>query len=111
MLRNQWVAAAAFVALWTVLKALGSKHLGIDVPAQMLVYGIAAFAIVRFGFVTLAVAVFVADSLGNVPSTLDFSRWYATTTLLVPAIVLALTVWAFYAAMGGQKLIKGDLLD
>jgi serine/threonine-protein kinase len=111
VLRNQWVAAAAFVALWTVLKALGSKHLGIDVPAQMLVYGIAAFAIVRFGFVTLAVAVFVADSLGNVPSTLDFSRWYATTTLLVPAIVLALTVWAFYAAMGGQKLIKGDLLD
>jgi len=111
VLRNQWVAAAAFVAIWTVLKALGSKHLGIDVPAQMLVYGIAAFAIVRFGFVTLAVAVFVADSLGNVPSTLDFSRWYATTTLMAPAIVLALTVWAFYAAMGGQKLIKGDLLD
>ena len=109
--RNQWVAAAAFVAIWTVLKALGSKHLGIDVPAQMLVYGIAAFAIVRFGFVTLAVAVFVADSLGNTPLTSDFSRWYATITLLLPAIVLGLTIWAFYAALGGQKLIKGDLLE
>ncbi len=65
----------------------------------------------RFGLVTLAVAVFVTDSLGNVPMTSDFSRWYATTTLMVPAIVLALTIWAFYAAMGGQKLIKGDLLE
>ncbi len=109
--RNQWVAAAGFVAVWTVLKVLGSKHLGIDIPAQILVYGVAAFAIVRFGLVTLAVAVFVADGLGNIPLTSDFSRWYATTTLLVPAIILALTIWAFYAALGGQKLIKSDLLE
>ena len=109
--RNQWLAAAAFVAIWTTLKVLGSHHLGIDIAAQIFVYGIAAFAIVRFGLVTLAVAVFVTDGLGNTPLTADFSRWYATTTLLVPAIVLALTIWAFYAAMGGQKLIKGDLLE
>ena len=109
--RNQWLAAAAFVAIWTTLKVLGSHHLGIDIAGQIFVYGIAAFAIVRFGLVTLAVAVFVTDGLGNVPLTADFSRWYASTTLLVPAIVLALTVWAFYAAMGGQKLIKGELLD
>ncbi len=109
--RNQWVAAAAFVAIWTILKVLGSKHPGIEIVTEVLIYGIAAFSIVRFGLVTLAVAVFVTDSLGNVPVTADFSRWYATTTLLVPAIVLALTVWAFYAALGGQKLIKGDLLE
>ena len=109
--RNQWVAAVGFVAIWTILKVLGSRHPGIDVPAQVLVYAVAAIAIVRFGLVTLAVAVFVADALGNIPFTTDFSRWYATTTLLVPAIVLGLAIWAFYAALGSQKLIKGDLLE
>jgi predicted Ser/Thr protein kinase len=111
VLRNQWVAAAAFVAVWTVLKVLGSKHPGIEIVTEVLIYGIAAFSIVRFGLVTLAVAVFVTDSLGNVPMTADFSRWYATTTLLVPAVILVLTIWAFYAALGGQKLIQGDLLE
>jgi hypothetical protein len=78
---------------------------------MMFVYGIAAFAIVRFGLITLAVAVFVADGLGNVPLTADFSRWYATTTLLMPAVILGLTIWGFCAALTGQKLIKDDLLE
>jgi predicted Ser/Thr protein kinase len=111
VLRNQWVAAAAFVAVWTILKVLGSKHPGIEILTEVLIYGIAALSIVRFGLVTLAVAVFVTDSLGNVPMTSDFSRWYATTALFVPAVILVLTVWAFYAALGGQKLIKSDLLE
>ncbi len=111
VLRNQWAAAAIFVAIWVGAKAIGSHHPAIDITSVILVYAIAALAIVRFGFVTLAVAVFVADTLGNVPLTADLSRWYSTATLLVPAIILGLTIWAFYAVLGGQKLIKGDLLD
>ena len=111
VLRNQWAAALVFVAILVGAKALGSHHLAIDVTAMTFVYGIAAFAIVRFGLITLAVAVFVADGLGNVPLTADFSRWYATTTLLMPAVILGLTIWGFYAALTGQKLIKGDLLE
>lgn len=111
VLRNQWAAAAVFVAIWATLKVLGSHHPGIEIPGQILVYGIAAFAIVRFGLVTLAVAVFVTDTLGNLPVTADFSRWYSTTTLIVPALTLGLTIWAFYTAMAGQKLIKSDLLE
>jgi hypothetical protein len=111
VLRNQWAAAAVFVAIWATLKVLGSHHPGIEIPGQILVYGIAAFAIVRFGLVTLAVAVFVTDTLANLPVTGDFSRWYSTTTLIVPALTLGLTIWAFYTAMAGQKLIKSDLLE
>ena len=32
--RNQWLAAAAFVAIWTVLKVLGSQHPGIDIAGR-----------------------------------------------------------------------------
>jgi hypothetical protein len=100
-----------FVAIWATLKVLGSHHPAVEAPGEILVYAIAAFSIVRFGLVTLAVAVFVADALGDLPVTADFSRWYASTTLMVPAIILGLTIWAFYTAMAGQKLIKGDLLE
>lgn len=65
----------------------------------------------RFGLITLAVAVFVANIMLNVPVTLDFSRWYATAAISPPLGILALGIWGFYTALGGQKLIKGEMLD
>jgi hypothetical protein len=81
------------------------------VGSNIFVYGIAAFALVRFGLITLAVAVFVADTMLNIPVTFDFSRWYAPNAMSVPIVVLALAGWAFWTALAGQKLIKGDGLD
>ena len=34
VLRNQWVAAAGFVAIWTILKVLGSRHPGIEIAGR-----------------------------------------------------------------------------
>ena len=107
LLRNQWAAAAGFVAIFTTLSSLGSQHPGFELPVRLLIYGIAAFALVRFGLITLAVAVVVANTLLNVPVTMDFSRWYAVAAMSVPLAFLALSVWGFYAALGGQKLTSG----
>jgi hypothetical protein len=108
VLRNRWAAACGFALLFTGLRILGSTHPILDGVTAMLVYGIAAFSLVRFGLITLAVAVFVANVMLNVPVTLDFSRWYATAAISVPVGILAIAVWAFYTALGGQKLIKDD---
>ena len=104
VVRNQWLAAAGFVALWTTLKVLTSNHPLIELPAQVLIYGIAAFACVRFGLLTLVAAVFVADIMLNAPISFDFSRWYASTTLFVPIAVAGLTAWSFHAALSGRRL-------
>ena len=108
LLRNRWAAAAAFVLLFTTLNSLGSSHLELAVPTNALIYAIAAFSLVRFGLITLAVAGFVANTMLNVPVTLDFSRWYATTAMGVPLAVLAIAIWGFYTALGGQKLIQDE---
>ncbi|HXW22295.1 MAG TPA: hypothetical protein VEK14_05255, partial [Rhodomicrobium sp.] len=110
LLRKPWAAAVGFVVIFTTLRGLASHHPALEVPASILVYGIAAVALVRFGLVTLAVAVFVADTLLNVPVTFDFSRWYAPFTLAVPLVFLALAIWSFRTALAGQKLIKPDLM-
>ena len=111
LLRNRWAAAAGFVAIFTALNTLGSHHPGIEVPIEILIYAIAAFALVRFGLVTLMVAVMVANTMLNVPATLDFSRWYAPAAMSLPIGILALAVWSFYTALGAHKLIKGEMLE
>jgi len=109
VLRNQWLAAAGFVALWTALKVLASPHPLIELPAQVLIYSIAAFACMRFGLLSLVAAVFVANTMLNTPISFDLSRWYASTTLFVPIVLAALAAWSFHCALGGQKLWSSDL--
>lgn len=59
----------------------------------------------------LAVAVFAANLMMNVSATFDFSRWYAPAAMSVPIGILALAAWSFYTALGGQKVIKSDMLE
>jgi len=109
LLRNRWAAAVGFTLFCTAIKISGSTQPAFDAIVEVLIYGIAAFSLVRFGLVTLFVAVFVANLMLNVPITLDFSHWYATAAISVPVGVLAIGVWAFYTALGGQKLIKDEV--
>jgi predicted Ser/Thr protein kinase len=108
LLRNRWAAALAFVLLFTALKVPGSSHPVLEAATFLMVYAVAAFSVVRFGLVSLATAVFVANIMLNVPLTLDFSRWYAIAALTTPLGFLAMAIWAFYTALGGQKLIKEE---
>jgi serine/threonine-protein kinase len=111
LLRNKWLAAAVFVAIWTVLQTLGSTHPWLALPILLAVYIIAAVALVRFGLVTLAVAAFTTDVIANVPKTLNPSIWYFGSEVFVVASVLALAAWAFQAATAGRKLFSADLFE
>ncbi len=106
LLRNRWAAAAGFVVIFTTLNALQSSHPWVAATSGTLVYAIAAFALVRFGLITLTVAVFVANNMLNVPVTFDFIRWYAPYALAVPLFILAIAIWGFYTALAGQSLFK-----
>lgn len=106
VLRRDWLAAIAFVAIFTAAKTLGSSYLAVELPAMILIYGIAVLIVVRFGLVPLACAVFTVDLLANVPFTADLSAWYASTGILVLLSVVALAGWGFYNALGGAPLLK-----
>jgi len=111
LVRNRWLAAAIFVLLFTLTKVLGSGHLLIETPAWIIIYGVAAFAVVRFGLVALAVAVLTVDVLLNVPITMDFSNWYAARALCVLLSFVAIAAWGFYTSLAGQRLWKDEFLD
>ncbi len=111
LVKKPWLAAAIFVVLLTVPRALNSEHPLIDTPALLIIYGIAAFATVRFGLIVLVVGAFCADALINVPITLDFSNWYAGRSLCVVLGFVLLAAWGFYTSLGGQRLWKEDLFE
>jgi hypothetical protein len=111
VVRNRWLAAALFVIIFTTPKILGSEHPLIDGPVWMIIYGIAAFAVVRFGLIVLAMAGFTANVLLNVPHNVDFSAWYTPSVVCVLLSFVAIAVWGFYAALGGQKVLKDELFE
>ncbi|MGD0125624.1 MAG: serine/threonine-protein kinase [Terriglobia bacterium] len=111
VLRNKWLATAAFVALWTTNNSLRNTHPEVFVPVWIVVFGIAAYAVTRFGLISLAVAIFTANVLLNVPYTFDFSNWYATSALAVVLSFVAIAGWGFYTSLGGQRLFREDLFQ
>ena len=111
VVRNRWVAAGLFVLLFAVPKILASNHRLVDTPVWILIYLIAAVAVVRFGLVVLAVATFTADLLLNLPWTLDFSDWYAPASVCIVLSIVALAGWGFSTALAGQRLFKEELFD
>jgi serine/threonine-protein kinase len=111
LVRNRWLAAALFVLVFAIPKILATHHPLIDSPVWTIIYLIAAIAVVRFGLVVLATAVFTANILLNVPYTLDFAEWYASASIAVVLSIVALAGWGFYTALAGQRLLKEELFD
>jgi serine/threonine-protein kinase len=111
LVKNRWLAGAIFVLLFTVPRVLGSEHLLIDIPLWLIIYGVAALAVVRFGLIVLAVAAVTVNFLVNVPITVDFSNWYAARSLCVLLIFVVIAAWGFYSSLAGQRLFKGELFE
>ena len=104
LLRKEWIAAIVFVAIFALPRGLSSTYLAVELPAWVVVYAIAVLIVLRFGFVSLACALFTIDLMANVPFSADLSAWYMTTSILALLSVVALAGWGFYHSLGGEPL-------
>jgi hypothetical protein len=111
LVRNAWLAAGLFVALFTIPKVLGSDHLVVDTLVWGTIYAIAAVAVVRFGLVVLGIASLMANVLLNLPYTLDFSYWYAAQCVFIALIFVAIGAWGVYTSLAGKPLWKDEAFD
>ncbi len=111
LLRRPALAAAAFVALLSATKLLGSTYPVAMAPTEIAVYAIAAIAVVRFGLVTLAAGIWTANLLLSVPVTRDPSTWYASGTAFAYLVVLGLAAYGFWTSLGGRRLWSDELFD
>ena len=111
LLRKPWLAATAFVAIWLAIKLADSHQMATDSVGFLAIYVLAAFMIVRFGFITLAAAIFTVDLLLSIPLGLNPTSWYMSGSLFVLVTVAAMAVWGAYTALGGQKILKEQFFE
>jgi hypothetical protein len=110
LLRGQWLAAAAFVLLGASA-AFGDVHPVIRAVGEISFFTLFAATLLRFGgLLPTIVCLFVGNTLGGFPIA-DFSTWYASTTVFVLVVILALTAYAFHTAVAGRPLFKAGLLE
>jgi serine/threonine protein kinase len=111
LLRKQWLAAIAFILLFSTLRVLGADHPGVEVPAQLMIYSVAVIVVLRFGLVSLAAGLLCADLLLNTPVANSLSTWYAASGVFVFSSVLALAAWGAYTSLAGQPLWTWDMFE
>jgi serine/threonine-protein kinase len=111
LLRNQWLAAAGFVLIWTstVYFRVSATTATVQGIESIIIYSIAAVMVVRFGLLSLVVGVAIIDLLTGlqIPNP---SQWYFADTLAVVVGMAALTIWAFRVSLGGRRVLGDDLL-
>jgi hypothetical protein len=113
LLRRQWLAAAALILLYALFGlGLGGGGIrsGIFGANAILFSALFAATLLRFGgLLPTIVSFFVGNDLTD-PLVADFSTWYASTTVFVMVVVLALTAYAFHTAVAGRPLFKASFL-
>jgi predicted Ser/Thr protein kinase len=110
LLRREWLAAIAFVALLAGVRGLSSGQPLVATPMYLLIYGILVALLLRYGFLAVTVCIFVTDLMVALAFTPDFTAWYGTPSVLTVLSLVAAAVFAFRTSTAGQPLL-GGLLD
>jgi len=111
ILRNQWLAGAAFIVIFLATSVLNSGQPLVDGTEGLLVYSLAVLAVLRMGLLPLGIAFFVEGTLSSAPITIHPSDWYFNSTVFMLGCIVALATWAFFTATAGQRLWKQDWFE
>jgi len=107
VLRNQWLAAAAYAALFAAINNLAaSTHPWFSTSVAFVILFAMAVVLLRWGLLAMAVMMFFGN-ITNIPAAVP-SAWYFSDSMFLLAIALAVAAWGFYVSLGGRKLWKED---
>jgi len=107
LLRNQWLAAAGFAAIFASLDLVSGAHPRLDAAVSFVVLFGFAYVILRWGLLAFATTLLVAG-ISRVPLA-DTSSWYFGGTAIILAAAVALALWGFRISLGNQKLWTAEL--
>ena len=103
VLRKEWLAAMVLTVAFAGIEGGTSDYASIMVPAMALIFAAVFTVLLRFGLVSMLVAIFTVNLLMSSGFTLDFSAWYGTGSLIVTGVIAALALYAFRKSLGTQR--------
>lgn len=110
LLRKEWIAAVVTILLVAIPPLFG-EHPALDSISTAILFSIVLAVLIRFGLLSVVVALCVNNIMEAFPLTSHLSAWYAEPTFFVFAILLGATIFGFYTSTGGKKLFGGITLD
>jgi serine/threonine-protein kinase len=108
--RRNGLTIAAFAFVLFVMQSFAFDVYPPALPLCALIAGLLTFLLVRIGLLALMVCLFASNSIGLLPFTSDLSLWYSGQTFAMIAASLALALFGFFTALGGQRIFTKDLL-
>lgn len=111
ILRKKWLAMAA---MWLIIfltdADFGSSQPWIFWLDLLLTATLITLAAARFGLLALYSFFVFASLSSGFPITLDFSSWYAGSTLFVSVVLMGLAAYGFHTSLAGQKIFEPKFL-
>jgi serine/threonine-protein kinase len=108
--RKDWIAGLVIVFLGAITNTGGEYPLWTFVASAAVWLSI-YFMLRRFGLVAVVVGLVIQNILAVFPITSHFDRWYASGALTGLAVIAAIAIFAFRAALAGQPLFSENVLD
>lgn len=107
LLRNEWLAALAAAALFTLAE---DEVAGPDWWLIGLLYLVATaaliFVLLRFGLVATIAAAFFIDAVNTMALGTDWNAWYMPASIATLLLLVGISVLAFWRSLGGRALIE-----
>ena len=111
LLRKEWAAAVAWVLLFAVVTAGGSRFDPVALVGALIFSSLAVFVMIRFGLLALVVNWVVYHILESFPLTTQGSVWYAGISLTGILLMAGLAFYGFYTSLGGRPVFGGAVLE
>jgi serine/threonine-protein kinase len=108
LLRREWIAGAAFVAIITFATNFSTTTPWVDFPLSALAFTIFAVALLRFGLLATIVTSAVGQIL-DLGGMVDFSAWYSGMAVMPFVLIVLVVVYGFRVSLAGRKLLKAEL--
>jgi serine/threonine-protein kinase len=109
--RRRWLTCVIFVSLFTVMDSVTSTEPLTTVPLSIMLNLMLVVTMLRFGLLSTVIAGAVSYMVRFAFVTANLSAWHSGYMIIVYALVLALTAFAFHQSLGGQRLFREGLLD
>jgi len=111
LLRNEWLAAAAAAALFTLseneVSGSGSDWWLVGLLYLAVITAL-IYVLLRLGLVATIAATFFVDAIGGIALGKDWSTWYVPASLATFALLVGIAVFAFWRSLGNRELIEAD---
>jgi serine/threonine protein kinase len=108
LLRKQWLAAGVIVVSLAGINAANAINPFIGWPVNIAFFGVVVFTLLRFGLLSMSVALFTSIFIGQFPLMADWSVWYSGEIAFTAIAVIAIALFGFRTAQAGQSLFKEE---